>query len=361
MTETPVNISDSENAASSTPWLGVHALTEFVYCPRAGLVEHAKGSRDIGDEIQREPWASLSYSPPYDMAAIDDGIALAQKSLLVWGVCSTVLVSAAVASYFRLGIAWLLVALGAYLCSLQFLKCLLDLLLAIWVRWHVLNDRALEPDPTKLEDQEVDWWTFIRAGYDSVRYDEGDGLKSQTLCLAGRPWRVLRRGSVRIPVFKKRHSAKANGHTLHDQHYVRIAAYCRLIEEAERAESPYGIILFDDCYKGWAINAAAAERRIPLAHALEGARERIQTSLEGGKPDPMPASFCKGCPTGKPRAHRPGETETLRRGVPLPVFGAIGRDRRVYHSACGDHFRWLPPHERVREKWLVVPSTEALA
>jgi hypothetical protein len=225
----------------------------------------------------------------------------------------------------------------------------------------VLNDKATLPTPTKLEDQEVDWWTFIRAGYDSVPYNEGDGLRSETLCLAGRPWRVLRRGSVRIPVFKKRHSAKANGHTLYDQHYVRIAAYCRLIEEAERAESPYGIILFDDCYTGWAINAAADQRRIPLANALEGARGTIQTSLEGRKPKEAQESFCKGCPTGKPRAYRPGETETLRRGVPLPVYGVIGRDGRVYHSACGDHFEWLPPHERVREKGLVVPSAEASA
>jgi hypothetical protein len=335
------------------PWLGVHALTEFVYCARAGLVAHAKGGPDAGDELEREPWTSLSYSPLYDFESLNRAIEAAQAKLVRWGLLAAVMAGGAVVSFFRLGIGWLVVAFAAYLSCVRVWECAVDLAQFLWVRRIAAAAEGVEPDPSKRANQPVNWWAMIRAGFDSVPYGEGFVLRSETLRLAGRPWRVLRRGSLRIPVFKKRHCSGAGGENLHDQHDVRIAAYCRLLQECEQAESPYGIVLFDDSYCGVAISVVTAEARFPLEAALDQARIAIASWGEEVAPAPPSPSCCNRCPTGRPRMYRAGETETLRRGIPLPVFGLKGRDGRIYHSACGDHFRWMAPHERAVEKELL--------
>jgi hypothetical protein len=293
----------------------------------------------------------------YDVRAIDAQINRQSRRLLIWGVTAVLLSIAAYLSYFRIGLPWLLVALGAYLACWRLVTCLLNVAKLLWLRKLALTASGREADPKRSEDQPVNWWELLRAGFDPTT--PTGAFESPDLRLAGRPWRVLVRGSTQIPVFKKRHCTGPNGQRIRDQHYARIAGYCRLIEEAVGAQSPYGIVLFDDCYEGIAINASKVGATELLIESLVDARTVIQNSHGNIAPDPAPPTTCANCPVGRPRVHRPGQTETLRCGVPLPVFAARGADRRRYHSACGDRFSWLPPHQRVKEKGLQSIGREA--
>ena len=40
---------------SYEPWLGVHTLSEFVFCPRAGICSHDLAGNDDGEEENTRP------------------------------------------------------------------------------------------------------------------------------------------------------------------------------------------------------------------------------------------------------------------------------------------------------------------
>jgi len=72
-----------------------------------------------------------------------------------------------------------------------------------------------------------------------------DAYKDKDLMLAGLPWGILQYQSLRIPVFFKREGKEE----LQPQHFVRVSAYCHLIETQENgAQAPYGVVLFADNY-----------------------------------------------------------------------------------------------------------------
>ena len=48
-----------------TPWIGVHSLTEFMFCPRAGLLAH-----ESGDHERPEEQPNLRYLPEWSLEAI---------------------------------------------------------------------------------------------------------------------------------------------------------------------------------------------------------------------------------------------------------------------------------------------------
>ena len=181
----------------------------------------------------------------------------------------------------------------------------------------------------------------MKAGFESITYQ--DTLRDERWKLAGRPWRVLRKGGMRIPVFLMR-----RGNKVKFQHIARMAAYCHLIETCEGAESPYGIVLFNGTYDGIAIPNAPGPRKA-FHSALVKSRKIINDSIEGKDPEPPSnRQICYYCPNGRPVSYIPGETEHKKMGEPLPVhiipaFPA-GYD---FHSACGDRFRWVAPHEKV--------------
>src|SRR5947209_1200704 len=90
------------------PWLGVHVLTEFVFCPRAGLIELEKETRDEGDESQREPWANLSYVPLYDLSEIDERIQKGLRRIRWLLFAAALLIPLSIVAYFHFGVWWLL-------------------------------------------------------------------------------------------------------------------------------------------------------------------------------------------------------------------------------------------------------------
>ncbi len=61
------------------------------------------------------------------------------------------------------------------------------------------------------------------------------------------------------------------------------------------------------------------------------------------RPDPNLAACING-PLGKPELL--GKDPILRGSVQIVPFGTETTDGKVYHSTCGDQFRWIPPHEQ---------------
>ena len=328
-------------AAPEDPFLGVHVLTEFVYCARAGLVAQESPVEDFGEDDRP---GRLDYLPRYDLANIEAAL-MGSLSRLAWLV-GMLLMTAVVTVV--LGLVWH--PLAAWLGVLLTLATLIpigsvvrDIARLVARRAAALSTAPGEPlFGTRDEPQPIDWWQLRNAGFTAKRYDEP--LRDEPAKLSGRPYLVLCRGDIRIPVFRQHRPTQ----TLYRQHFVRLAAYCHLIQQCTGYRCPYGVILFGNSYQGVALRNAPAARQA-FCEAVITARRHVRDARRGVEPRPPPPNRCANCPVGRPVAHRPGITETVTDGGMLPVRGAYGPEDRLFHSPCGDRFRWLPPHERAQQ------------
>lgn len=340
-------------AQSDTPWVGVHVLTEFIFCPRAGLIAFEKNQEDDDESrLQGQQRAQLTYRSCYSLKTIEGHLEKALNDLrrapIIAGVVALVLFVIILVS--RLIELWSTpLVIGALVlligCGEAYLR------VAHFSQLRELARKALPkaPDPQNPDNIRVNWWSLLATGFDSVPYR--DTLKDYSWRVAGKPWRVLRKGSLRIPVWRRRGDA-GNITKIRGQHYARIAAYCRLIEKAEGASSPYGIILFGDTYDGIAVGNNRGSRSA-FHKGLRGAREVIKDQKRRIDPSPPHSrTMCSGCPLGKPFAYRPGETNKRPGRLNTRPYLITGQDDRSYHSECGDRFQWLPPHQKATEKGL---------
>jgi hypothetical protein len=137
---------------------------------------------------------------------------------------------------------------------------------------------------------------------------------------------------------------------IYPQHFIRMAAFCQLVLESLGAgvECPYGVILFGDGFDGVAIPFTPT-RRDEMVRALEQARDAIHRTRYGSGLKPEAAHVCAKCHYGRPKRHEANETDHVCNGKTLILVPAIAPDDKVFHSLCGDRFRWLPPHETVEE------------
>jgi len=331
------------------PWLGVNVLSEFAFCPRAGLVELEK-SRLFSSEEDLEPRANFLLMPLYDLAVIDEEISFRVGAALF---LIPLVITAAIAttvSYERFGLAASF--LGVCFCFLLsgiLFRTVRPLPTLLSTRAYAKARSAREPDPRKADGVKIDWWEMIHAGFRATHYDEP--FKDHELRLTGNPWRVLERDGVKIPVFKKRFNDGPSGRNLFPQHYARIAAYCRVLESSLGCESPYGIILFAGSFEGVAVSPSTFQARAALSEAMAVAHSTvIMHDYEQLPPEKPPPSFCKLCPLGNPFE---SYSSTNENGYPPNVVSVVGIDGRSYHSVCGDRFQWVPLHEKAFEKGLI--------
>jgi hypothetical protein len=211
---------------------------------------------------------------------------------------------------------------------------------------HLKAAKPREPDSDKDRVQEVQWGELLQAGFMSIRYKER--LYHEAWRLKGKPWRVLRRKNLRIPVFLR---PEGDG-KLHRKHFVKVAAYCHLLEATENAESPYGIVLTVNSFAGLAIPNNAPSRRL-FHDALVLARRLVAEAKQGtNPPEPKQLSLCSGCPFGAPEPYLPGKSEHESQGEPLPIIALSSGNSPVCHSHCGDRFQWVAPHELIQRKKL---------
>jgi hypothetical protein len=340
--------------SSGTPWIGVHVLSQFVFCPRAGLIEYEQQAEDEGEEAVDTAGPRLDFVPEFepqlleqqlgarldrlkrDAKIVGSGAALAALGLLIATTVSWSHSEMAGFVIMLLGVGGLVV--GAGLAVESFNKySLVRQRLAEW-------QRAIpaEPDPLVHTPQTVHWFSLLKAGYESAPVREA--LRDPRLQLAGKPWRMLRRGNARIPVFRIRPGKSVK---IYPKHRARVAAYSHLLEVGERQRSPFGIVLFPGRYDGVAIRNDPYNRKV-----FDDGRRLAQHTIAAAQRNVDPAApdrnLCRSCPLGRPRVA--GRREALRWGQPLPPYPFRGVDDRNYHSDCGDRFRWTPPHEYADRK-----------
>ncbi len=324
------------DALDSDPWLSASTIAEYTFCPRAGVLTHEGGYSDAEEEMP-----SLSLLPWYELSKIEEDFSQSWRRLF----------------WLMIGFfAGLVILLLSPLVKLSVFPLLLLAAALGWLKmvvqeyktWKTLSVRRLaailaddcEPDPNSTQQQDVNWWGLLRAGFEVRRPKKA--LKDERWKLTGKPRRILQKGGMTVPVHRIR---KAEGSIL-PQHIVRVMAHCHLIEAEEGAVCPYAIILFGDTYAGITI-PNIRENRDKFYSVLERVRAKIQQSeaAEWQPPEPASRTIYIKCPHG---CRRPvvQEIKTYRYEEPLDPFLLANRKGRLFHSSCGDRFRWKPYHER---------------
>ncbi|MAT70846.1 MAG: hypothetical protein CMJ58_15130 [Planctomycetaceae bacterium] len=331
-------------AQRDDPWIGVHVLTEFVFCPRAGLLAYEQQA-DVEEDELAAP--QLGYRPGalyWSMRQIKTQLTRQLTQMWLLGAATVAfLVTAVIAD--ATSPAGLVLLIASAVMFILALKRVYRVIRLIVLRRRAIAARPQMPSQNATDNQKVTWWGLLNAGFESIPYKEV--LRDERWRCAGKPWRVLRHGSVRIPVFR----LKGNTSRLYRQHYARMAAYCHLIQTCEGAESPYGIVLLPNSYDGLTVPNSPASGKAFHQGLLE-ARRVVRESVSRNQDPPRPGNsrLCHACKIGRPRVYRMGITTTTRNGSTLPAYCFRGVDRRDYHSPCGDRFRWGPPHQRFFEK-----------
>ena len=325
-------------AAEDDPWISVSLLAEHTFCPRAGIIQHESQEEDTGEEQFHSGRGRVRTY--YALEEI-------QKDLSMWRKRTLWAVGALFGSVVFYGLGAILVRLSlgpspsqrppyaAQLSACSSTCCCLvpvSLLLSVicgflWLNVYLSHYRpavraiASIPDPNHTSSQPVNWWALLNAGFESRRLSEA--LRYPRWRLVGCPWRILVKGDLRIPVFRKRPSRGTTGERLYRQHYARMAAYCHLIETCEGAKSPYGIIMYGHSHDGITVPNKPGTRKT-FHDSLLATRETISALGRVDPPSPDNLNKCSACPHS-------------------------WRDRDTGQSVCGERFTWRPPN--IRDEW----------
>ena len=326
-----------KTASNEQPVLGAHVLSEFVFCRRAGFLTLQMEPADEGED----PAPNLSYMPDYDLREIVEALEAAKQN--VWRFLTWLPVVAAILFGVGISISWMLAGLIALACWWLIVQFIHDLHLVYRLNEKQMIAEAAEgaaPDPHHHESQHINWWELRKAGFEPVK--PVAALRDHAARLAGKPWMILQKGGMRIPVFLHRREDRR----IFPQHHIRMAAYCYLISVAERAQSPFGIILFAGSYEGITIPMSEREWH-SLNDAVEQARALIrvhqQDRILPGQPDSM--NVCRQCPHGRPELYQPGQTKLMVDGIELAAYVTDDYKGRPRVSKCGTRYQWAPPHE----------------
>ena len=321
------------------PWLKVHALAESIFCPRAGILAHENQREEDDDEPP-----SLYTLPKYELAAIEQALvelkAKCSRDVLI--IAGLVICGMVARSYREI---WALIVIAVVI-----IKMCQRLWQRVWEgielfnrRYAAIHAHCAEPDPKSETMQVVNWFGLLKLGFESVRLREP--LRDPLWQLEGRPWRVLRKGSLVIPVFP----TKSSLNRPREQHTAKIMAYCRLVERSFQVQCPYGIILTQDDHSGFSVPHTAKFRSSFHKHLL-AFRTLARESDSQGVSTPISYSpqACRLCPLGEPHSVRNGR-RVQRLGVLLPIVVLRDHEWNEFRCDCGDRFGWKPPHARNQE------------
>lgn len=320
------------------PLIRAHVLGQFVFCPRAAILAEAIGDDDGLDQPDLGP--KLHSFHDFDERRFAAFLELAWGRLW-WHLtllAPAVVVPAIVA---RLGwpIAGIVLTLPAFYLASR-----------LWGTWNGIQQileemkriETIEPesfDPQSDELRTINWWSLRKGGYDCELPKKPYFNSEQQL--TGKPWRVLTKGTLRVPVLV----VSPNETKVWPKHWVRIAMYCRLIESCEGVSSPFGVLLratSDDC-----VLVPRTARAVELFERAAVELRELWRECEDPEfipPEPFD-NRCRGCHWGEPRDYVRSSSETIVDGLPIDPTPIRGNDRKLHHSDCGDYYEWAPPHQ----------------
>jgi hypothetical protein len=169
--------------------LTVHALTEFVFCPRAGVLTAETRSERTADPIA----VNLGFDLPYNLEELEN--TLNRQLNRIWvlsGLVAITLAGGAVAWWFGQDL-WLgLCALVLLLVAKPISRLITAASYLVRLRAYVQKATAVEIDVTEELRQRVSWWDLLAAGWISVPCHEA--YHDQGIGLSGAPWRKHRGG-----------------------------------------------------------------------------------------------------------------------------------------------------------------------
>ena len=125
------------------PWLNVHAVAEFVFCPRAGLLAHENQRDERDDELP-----AMDILPKFALAAIERAL-IELRSKIVSDVCIFMDLALSGPVILMLNQYWLLVfvAVGMVFYSHRLLNLISDAMVLLRRRHAAINSTCNEPDP----------------------------------------------------------------------------------------------------------------------------------------------------------------------------------------------------------------------
>jgi len=218
--------------SSSPKEVGVHVLSEYVFCPRAAVLARESGKDD--GEVEHPLGPRLDGFADYDERRFVEELHAAWGELRFW------LTLLAPATLLML-LAWRLVSgyagVVAQPAAVAFRR---ESGCALMRIWQLVRERAIFAaavpatiDLASPEIREVNWWSLRKAGFRLPEAQRGLPLPRSTiggLAVAdAHEDRILR-----IPVVRK-HRGKRQ---CRPQQVVRIAAYCRLMRRTKGQNLP---------------------------------------------------------------------------------------------------------------------------
>lgn len=319
--------------------VGVHVLSEHVFCARAGTLALEFEGKDQGEEGTHLGPRLDGFCYDYDEARFNEVIQNDWGELRRW---LTWFAPAALLPFAAWRLHSVPAALFASLPMFWIVAGILDTVkkLITHMRARAACRAAasvtIDMAPTNLI--KVDWWSLRKAGFDC--HKPVDAYSDDHL--VGKPWRVLIKDTMwRIPVIRK-HRGDA---VCHSQHIVRAAAYCQLVESCEGGRAPFAVLLFAGSYDCMIIpNSSASQRE--LDRALDDFAEFLRVS-DGGRfiPAVPPDHRCRGCPWGRPI---PMSEPTILKGQTLWPLRIEGIRKGEFHCQCGDRFNFVPLHADIQ-------------
>lgn len=320
--------------------ISVHAVGQYVFCRRSAVLAFETGDQSDADE----PLPRLTYLPNFDREKIEEILSAKITQLgffLFYSLCLIGLMNIGLARQSRLVFYPSLVSF--LVLAVFTLETISSIAILAARRRDALRAEAREPDLHFRQTEPVNWWCMLNAGYEPIRYERP--FQHPELPLVGAPWRVLQRGSQRIPVIKaggRKLGSKKN--SLYPKHEVRLVAYALLLEATSHIQVPYGLVFPVDSPHGLAF---------PLTDELRGRAQKMlkdldqtiaDSQLRGMHPEiPGNRSRCANCDLGRPQLITESEVKNARNaGEQLVVLKH--HSGRLFRCQCADRFGSTPPH-----------------
>lgn len=199
--------------------LSASAVAESVFCPRAAVVT----LESRVEERTEDP--AFDVMAIYELQVLEAAI-VRSFWLVVASLVGVVVLYVAAKTMTARGywLVWLLaIPLGVRLLTL--LCSQFATLFSLLAKKHTADKAyCVEPDVNSLELQNVTWWGLLNLGFESVVSNQA--MQDSDWMVSGKPWRVLRRGSLRIPAFRTKSAASLPS----QQSIAKIMAYCHFLE-----------------------------------------------------------------------------------------------------------------------------------